>query len=302
MNASDQLELSGDAIRPGKVRHRLSIRRKWSAPLDANAPVLGKIGSMEARLARTRSEIRVAQELRYQVFFEEMSASPDPVSRILRRDKDRHDRISDHLLVLDRDAAGKGRIVGTYRFLTAEQAAAARMPFYSQSEFQVDRLAASHPGRKFMELGRSCVLPQWRTKRTIELLWAGTWAHVLKHKVDVMIGCASFEGTDPAALCEPLSFLHHHAAPSPPWQVEAVAGRGISTAMIAKRELNPKRAMQALPSLIKGYLRLGAMFSTEAVVDHAFGTTDVLVILPVANIAQRYIAHYGADASRHAPD
>ena len=35
---------------------------------DAAAPVLGRIGNMETRLARTKREVRQAQKIRYQVF------------------------------------------------------------------------------------------------------------------------------------------------------------------------------------------------------------------------------------------
>ena len=42
------------------------------------------------------------------------------------------------------------------------------------------------------------------------------------------------------------------------------------------------------------------MIGEGAVVDHAFGTTDVLVVLPVEKISNRYIAYYGPDASRRA--
>ena len=31
-----------------------------------------------------------------------------------------------------------------------------------------------------------------------------------------------------------------------------------------------------------------------------FGTTDVLVVLPVSRISQRYIDHFGPAANRHA--
>jgi L-ornithine Nalpha-acyltransferase len=51
---------------------------------------------------------------------------------------------------------------------------------------------------------------------------------------------------------------------------------------------------------VKGYLRLGARFGDGAVVDHSFGTTDVLVILPTAAISDRYLNYYGSDASRFA--
>jgi hypothetical protein len=64
--------------------------------------------------------------------------------------------------------------------------------------------------------------------------------------------------------------------------------------------INPKLALQSLPPLIKGYLRLGAKIGDGAVIDHQFGTTDVLVILPVAEINPRYVDYYGVDATRYA--
>jgi putative hemolysin len=62
--------------------------------------------------------------------------------------------------------------------------------------------------------------------------------------------------------------------------------------------VNTRKALSSLPPLIKGYMRLGAMIGDGAVVDHAFNTTDVLVVLPIAAISDRYINHYGADAGR----
>ena len=64
--------------------------------------------------------------------------------------------------------------------------------------------------------------------------------------------------------------------------------------------IDPKAALQSLPPLIKGYLRLGAFIGDGAVVDHQFGTTDVLIVLPVAGINSRYVDHFGPGAERHA--
>jgi putative hemolysin len=64
--------------------------------------------------------------------------------------------------------------------------------------------------------------------------------------------------------------------------------------------IRPRAALAALPPLIKGYLRLGAAFGNGAVVDRAFRTTDVMVVLPRAAISERYVNYYGADASRFA--
>jgi putative hemolysin len=134
----------------------------------------------------------------------------------------------------------------------------------------------------------------------VELLWHGIWTYVLHHRIDVMFGCASLEGTDPQQLAVPLSFLHHHARAAGPWRVEAHAGRCTAMDFLAKEFVDPKAALKALPPLIKGYLRVGATFGDGAVVDRQFGTTDVLVVLPVSAINPRYIDHFGPTADRHA--
>lgn len=64
--------------------------------------------------------------------------------------------------------------------------------------------------------------------------------------------------------------------------------------------LDARRALAVMPPLVKGYLRLGAMVGEGAVIDPAFNTTDVLVVLPIAAISGRYVNHYGADAGRFA--
>ncbi|MGH6832794.1 MAG: ornithine--acyl-ACP N-acyltransferase OlsB, partial [Methyloceanibacter sp.] len=50
--------------------------------------IYGRIGSLEVRLARKKSEIRRAQRLRYKVFYEEMSAIPGALAMLSRRDED----------------------------------------------------------------------------------------------------------------------------------------------------------------------------------------------------------------------
>ena len=120
------------------------------------------------------------------------------------RDRDAYDRFCDHLLVLDH-AGGEPEIVGTYRLLRQE--VAAKRGFYSAGEFDVEGLIARHPDRVFLELGRSCVLKPYRTKRTVELLWHGIWSYVRGHGIDAMIGCASLEGTDLNELAPQLALL-----------------------------------------------------------------------------------------------
>ncbi len=300
------LALPGGA--PILLKTKLSRRLEASPGLD---PSLGRIGSLEVRLATKKSEVRRAQRLRYKVFYEEMSAVPSGLAMLKRRDIDEYDALCDHLLVIDHAAVKakflpnkpfrkpRPKVVGTYRLLRHEKAETGP-GFYSAGEYDIAPLLERHPGKRFLELGRSCVLKAYRTKRTVELLWHGIWTYVLHHRIDAMIGCASLEGIDPDRLALPLSFLHHHARAPEAWRVRALPERYVAMDRLAPEAIDPKMALQALPPLLKGYLRIGATFGDGAVVDRQFGTTDVFVVLPVSAIATRYIGHFGPTAERHA--
>jgi putative hemolysin len=269
----------------------------------AAGEALARIGNMLVRAAANAAEVEAAQRLRHQVFF----AREDSGDARGGRDIDRHDAVCDHLLAIDmvepgglRSACG-GRIVASYRLATPQACRAAGLPLYSQSEFDVESLLLRHPRRNFLELGRSCVLPQWRSKRTIELLWAGIWAHVRATGADVMVGCASLPGADPASHGEALGLLAAHAAAPAEWDAPALGSGKVCLGDFSTPKAETRAALRALPPLVKGYLRLGAWFAGEAVADPAFGTTDVLVVLPVERLNPRYVAYYGADAERHAP-
>ena len=271
--------------------------------LSESAATLGRLGPLEVRLAQEKKEIKRAQKLRYRVFYKDGTAIADAATLLARRDKDAFDKICDHLLVIDRSAkpsmSGKQPVVGTYRLLR-QDVAERHGGFYTEDEFDIAGLIDRHPSLRFLELGRSCVLPPYRNKRTVELLWHGIWTYVRQHRLDVMIGCASFEGTDPERLALPLSFLHHYARAPEEWRATAHSHRRVEMNRMPKEAINPKAALHELPPLIKGYLRIGAYIGDGAVIDHQFGTTDVLVVMPVSAIHARYIDHFGADATRHA--
>ncbi len=257
---------------------------------------LGRLGALDIVVARTEAEIRRAQQLRFAVFYEEMSAIADQTARLTRRDADRFDPVCDHLVVVDHnhhDADGPVA-VATCRLL--RQDAAERFGgFYSAGEFDLAPLLARHQKAQFLELGRSCVLAPYRNKRTIELLWHGIWQYVRQHRSDVLIGCGSLPGTDLDRLAMPLSFLHHYARASDVWNARALPDHYVDMHRMPRTMIDMKLALQTLPPLLKGYLRLGARVADGAVVDRQFGTTDVLVILPVETISGRYIEYFGAE-------
>ncbi|MDB5654606.1 MAG: ornithine-acyl[acyl carrier protein] N-acyltransferase, partial [Tardiphaga sp.] len=259
---------------------------------------LGRMGPLEVRLAADKRDVKRAQKLRYKVFYKDGSAIADAATMLARRDKDAFDKICDHLMVIDHAAkptlSGRQPVVGTYRLLRHETAMK-HGGFYSENEFDLSGMIERHRELRFLELGRSCVLPRYRNKRTVELLWQGIWSYVKQNRFDVMIGCASFDGTDPDRLALPLSFLHHHARAPEAWRACAHPQRYVEMNRMAKEAVDAKAALRMLPPLIKGYLRLGAMIGDGAVIDHQFGTTDVLIVMPVAAIGAKYIEHFGGD-------
>lgn len=284
------------------IQHLLARRLRESGRRSAPSR-LGAIGQLEISLTRDKRDVKRLQKLRYQVFYKDGQAIANMATRFTRRDKDYFDRICDHLMVVDRSRpptiAGKSAVIGTYRLLR-QDVAEQHGGFYSGKEFDLSGLLTRHPGLRFLELGRSCVLPPYRSKRTIELLWHGVWSYVREHRIDAMIGCASFEGTDIERLARPLSFLHHFSRAPQDWRAAPHSERRVEMNRMAKSEIDVRAALHELPPLIKGYLRAGAFVGDGAVIDHQFGTTDVLIVLPVAAISPRYISHFGTDAQRYA--
>lgn len=266
------------------IRHEQVSQEQPTQPdAPADAPLLAKAGDLTIRMAHEAADIIAAQELRYRVFYEEMSAQPSPEMRSAGRDFDQYDDVCDHLLVLD-----KSDVIGTYRLMRRD--AADRVGgYYSRAEYDISGLLEKEQnGTKLMELGRSCVDKTYRNTSTIQLLWRGIAAYVFRHDIDVMFGCASLEGTDTDKLANQLSILYHERSAPPEWQVRAVEERYVPMNLISREELNFKRALVTLPPLIKGYLRLGCYIGDGAVIDRQFGTTDVCIILPINRIPQRF--------------
>jgi L-ornithine Nalpha-acyltransferase len=255
-------------------------------PLEPR-PILATKGDLAVRLASGADEIAEAQRLRYRVFYEELNARPDAAVAAARTDSDRFDGFCDHLIVTHGP-----NLVGTYRLLR-QDVAEANGGFYTQDEFDMAPLVASHPGLRFLELGRSCVLKPFRTRPVVELLWQGIWNYVRHHNFDVMLGCASLKGTDPDRHAATLTFLAHNRVTPAEWRVHALPERYVEMKRLPPTRVDPKAALKALPPLIKGYVRLGCYIGEGAVIDEQFNTIDVLIVLPVSAINARYFAHFG---------
>ncbi len=229
--------------------------------------------------ARGDEELREAQRLRYRVFAEEMGAQLTGPAGL---DVDPFDAYCDHLLVRDADTL---RVVGTYRVLSPNQAARIGR-LYAESEFDISRLA--HLRGKMVEVGRSCVHPDYRTGAVIMSLWGGLAAYMMQHGYETMLGCTSVpmgDGGHYAAnlYCalrdSAMTAPEYRAFPHTPLPVDELA-TGV--------QASP-------PPLVKGYLRLGAKICGAPAWDPDFNAADFLTLFHLSDINARYARHFLGD-------
>lgn len=246
---------------------------------------------LSVRLARTPADLIAAQHLRYRVFVQELGADGPLVDHQAQLERDDLDGVVDHLLLVDerRDPAAGNHVVGVYRLLRSEVAAGIGR-FYCDEEYDLAPLRAA--GRPMLELGRSCVDPDYRGGTGMFLLWNALADYVLDHGIEILFGVASFHGTDIDALAQPLSWLHHHHLAPPGLRPQARPPNARPMDIMPAAQLERRAALAALPSLIKAYLRLGGVVGEGAWIDHAFNTTDVFLLMDTAAMSDRHRKFY----------
>ena len=248
--------------------------RLLTIPADAN-PSFSKLN---LSLATTAEEVREVQRLRYKVFIESMGLSalsnPDGL------DKDEFDAHCDHLIVRDTKTL---KVVGTYRIL-GPNAAREMGRYYSETEFDLSRL--QNVRHSVAEAGRACIHPDYRSGSVIMLLWAGLAAYMRRERCSHLIGCASISLTDggqnAAAIYRSLTDndfcpLEYRVSPHVPFPLD---------------EIDTTNVEARIPPLLKGYLRAGAWVCGDPAWDPDFHSADLFVMLPLANLDNRYARHY----------
>lgn len=236
-------------------------------------------GSLELVVATTSEEVEALQRLRYKVFSEELNAVfPASAEGI---DTDEYDAWCLHLMVRDQST---GQVVGTYRLLTPSSAAHLG-GYYSESEFD---LSAMEPLRHLvLELGRTCIHPDYRNGVVIMLLWAGI-AGVVRHLgLRYVLGCASVSLRDGGATA---ATVWHEAQRS--WAQSRPSPWLSPLHPYPVSRLDPHLPART-PPLIKGYLKAGARICGEPAWDPDFNTADFPVFLDVEQMDMRYRRHLG---------
>ena len=241
------------------------------------------------RLATSEADLRAAQRLRYEVFIAELGGDGPLVDHVARLERDAFDPLFDHLILADDRRAPGDHVVGVYRMLPGDRAAAMGR-FYCDDEYDLSALRSC--GRKLLELGRSCVHRDYRGSAAMFHLWTGLAEYVLERDIEILFGVASFHGTDTTGLQQPLAYLHHYHLAPPPLRVRAKASHFQRMDLLTPDQIDRRTAVLALPPLVKAYLRLGGVVGEGAFIDTAFNTVDVCLLMDADRMSERHRAYY----------
>lgn len=244
-------------------------------------------GQYQARLAETPEDIRAAQRLRWLCFIARNEAG-DGDDQV---DSDALDAECRHMLVEDMTT---GQLLCCFRFLPLSGGSEIARS-YSAQFYNLDALA-DFDG-PMVEMGRFCIHPEARDPNILRIAWAAMTRFVDEAGIEMLFGCSSFTGTEPEEHAEAFAMLkERHLAPRR-WLPRVKAPKVFRFARALRlRKPDPKRAMAAMPPLLRSYLAMGGWVSDHAVVDsslrtmHVFTGVEIRAIPPARKRLLRAVA------------
>ncbi len=245
----------------------------------------------EIKITKENKQVQEAQRLRFEVFNLEMKEGLES-SYQRGLDIDDFDPLCEHLIV--RDLKNK-RVVGTYRLLLGSEARS-HFGFYSEREFCLENIRKLRG--ELLELGRSCAHKDYRDKALIHAMWQAIADYVKDHHVRYLFGCASLHTTHPQEVSEFYSMLKRRYYAPDEFRVFPLPEKSFPGLDEDAKTEEDQNLFFRLPSLIKGYLRVGALLCGPPALDQEFGTADLFLLLDVNKISGDYLRRFGFSQSK----
>lgn len=238
-------------------------------------------GPYEVRFAQNTAEVEAAQALRFRVFYTEKQGNPTAEMIKNKRDMDQWDEPGFHVIVLDKRSEEQPKVVGTLRLLFNESLNEGQN-FYTEETFDLSKLKSFY-GRS-LELSRFCIDPDGRGGVILLLIWKYAMSFLQDNQIDVMFGCASFAGNDAEKHLPILNYLYkHHLAPAS-LMPRPKDNAYIDLNLLCGDDADWSNAQKSIPTLLRGYLKLGAKISDAAIIDHSFNTVYVSIYVETKNM------------------
>lgn len=258
---------------------------------DLMIPPAAKAGRYQVRFAANEEEIHAAQALRYRVFYEEKHGKPNEEMAANKRDIDQWDADGFHIIAIDTKSTEGSKIVGTAR-LFHKECLKPGQHFYTEETFNLDKLHACYPDS--VEISRFVIDPSARGGAILMLIWKYGMNFIRSNKIQVVFGCASFSGANVDNHLPILNYLYeHHLAPQSLCPVPKVDDY-VDIKALFKPNADWHEAQRSIPTLLRGYIKLGAKISDAAIVDPAFNTVYVSVYVEtesMLNLNPNLVSH-----------
>jgi putative hemolysin len=181
------------------------------------------------------------------------------------------------------EECGTGRLACTFRLLPLRDGAGIG-DSYAAQHYDLGALAAF--AGPLLEMGRFCIDPDLHDADILRVAWGALTRHVDATGARLLFGCSSFPGTDTSRFLDAFAILRdRHLAPAC-WRPGAKAAEVFPFACAGAVPETPdaRRAVKAMPPLLRTYLAMGGWVSDHAVVDRDLGTLHVFTGLEVAAI------------------
>ncbi len=247
-------------------------------PVSSNNAI--KAGRFEVRFALSREEVQGAQALRYRTLFVEHGGKITEHMLGTGREEDPLDDIAYHVIVVDKEQADHP-VVGTLR-LVSSTALDGKQCFYTEQAYDIGCLKANY--RKLLELSRFCIDPAGRSGAILKLIWKFTLQFIIAERFDLMLGCASFPGTDVSKHQAILSYLYQNNLAPEELRVSATGPNAVNIQSFLRQDAVWHDAKRSVPTLLRGYLKMGARITDTAIIDPVFNTVFVGIYVDARDI------------------
>lgn len=238
-----------------------------------------RCGNFIVKLAETETEYKQLYKLRY---FDLLLHYNHDLKKDIEEDKDEYDEYCDHLIVIDLE---NNEVIASYRLIKKNHLNKLHK-FLTETEFDISLLKKY----ELLELGRAVVKEEYRNGGAIIALWKGVIRYIVDEKIEYLIGTASFSGTDYHLYSDTLTYLYDNYLANE--DIRCKVNDYSSIKMNLVQEYNEREAKAKISPLIKGYLNLGSKVGDGAFIDVNFNSIDVLMILKVSEINERYVKRF----------
>jgi len=201
-------------------------------------------------------------------------------------DQDIYDNYFRHLVISDIETEN---VVGTYRLLLGS-VAAKHKGFFAETRFDLSNIKKNCQG-EILEMSRACVDEEYRKYKVLNIMWKSIFHYMDQHQVRYILGTPRIEGVDPEKIGKIMKFFQKNCFSAP--ELRAYPAEGLRYAYPKYAgDYSDREIVRVLPSLIKGYLKMGAQVCSEPASQPDLDIVTVFMLLDMKNLNQEFRSRF----------